>query len=448
MRPANSRAGLLPLAVTLIVVAACADDRLTTAPRITPTSSPRQALDGNVILVTNASGANVPGSLPWAVSVSGGGSVIQFDSSLAGSTIAVDATLEPFADITVEGPATEGITITANAGAGRIFHLRQGGVLRNVTLSGGSGGSNGPGSAVWTQGPLRLEHTTVSNNNSVPAIHGHDITLVNSTVSGNTASGAASAISLGASGTLVLINSTLANNEGAPTIGWVSGPGSMPTVTLRNSIIASNGSFTSNCGSGLQFAYQGMNISSDATCGTSPALLIANPMLAGLADNGGPTATHGFDPRSPALNGGVSCSVTVDQRYVSRGTSCDIGALEFTDFTVVTLTIDANAATATPNGSATVTGTVKCSRSGDELGVAVDLQQQQKVGKTTTVVRGAGSADVTCTTVAQPWSAVVTPTTGGFVAGSASAAASTNDVPAWVTPSSASRTVKLVRPRR
>ena len=114
MRPANSRAGLLPLAVTLIVVAACADDRLTTAPRITPTSSPRQALDGNVILVTNASGANVPGSLPWAVSVSGGGSVIQFDSSLAGSTIAVDATLEPFADITVGGPATEGITITAN----------------------------------------------------------------------------------------------------------------------------------------------------------------------------------------------------------------------------------------------------------------------------------------------------------------------------------------------
>ena len=446
MRPENSRAGRLPLALTLIVVAACADDRLATAPQTTPTSSPRQALDGNVILVTNASGANVPGSLPWAVSVAGGTSVIQFADSLAGKTITVDATLEPFPYITIEGPATEGITLTSSAG--RIIRLRQGGVIRNVTLAGGSG-SDGPGSAIWTQGPLRLEHTTVSNNHgSMSAIHGHEITLVNSTVSGNSGYGAASAISLGSSANLVLINSTVANNEGAPTIGWVSGPGSMPTVTLRNSIIASNGSFTSNCGSGLQFAYQGMNISSDATCGVSPALLIADPMLAALADNGGPTATHDFDPRSPALNGGVSCSVTVDQRYVSRGTSCDIGALEFTDFTVVTLTIDANAATGTPNGSATVTGTVKCSRAGDEFDLAVDLEQQQKVGKITTVIRGSGSTAVTCTTSAQPWSAVVTPATGGFVAGSASAAASTNDVPAWVTPSVASKAVKLVRPRR
>ena len=449
MRPANSRAGRVPLALSLIAVVACAEDRLTTAPHAAPTSSTRQALDGNVILVTNASGANVPGSLPWAVSVAGGTSVIQFADSLAGKTITLDATLEPFPYITIEGPTTDGITIRTPAGAGRIIRLRQGGVLRNVTLSGGSGGSDGPGSAIWTQGPLRLEHTTVSNNNgSMSAIHGHEITLVNSTVSGNSGSGAASAISLGSSATLVLDNSTVANNEGAPTIGWVSGPGSMPTVTLRNSIIASNGSFTSNCGSGLQFAYQGMNISSDNSCGVSPALLIADPMLAALADNGGPTATHGFDPRSPALNGGVNCSVTVDQRYVSRGTSCDIGALEFTDFTVVTLTIDANAATGTPNGSATVTGTVKCSRAGDEFGVAVDLQQQQKVGKTTTVVRGSGGTDLTCTTSAQPWSAVVTPTAGAFVVGSASATATTNDVPVWVTPSSATRAVKLVRPRR
>ena len=74
MRPANSRAGRVPLALSLIAVVACAEDRLTTAPHAAPTSSTRQALDGNVILVTNASGANVPGSLPWAVSVAGGAS--------------------------------------------------------------------------------------------------------------------------------------------------------------------------------------------------------------------------------------------------------------------------------------------------------------------------------------------------------------------------------------
>jgi hypothetical protein len=246
----------------------------------------------------------------------------------------------------------------------------------------------------------------------------------------------------------VLINSTVAHNEGAPGIGWLTSPGSPPLVTLRNSIVANNGSGSRNCDAWLVFDYQGMNISSDSTCGVSDALLIADPMLAGLADNGGPTPTESFDYRSPALNGGVNCSVTVDQRYVARGTSCDIGAFEFTDFTVVTLTIDANAFTGAANGGATVNGTVKCSRAGDQFGVVVDLQQEQKVGKTTTVVRGGGGTAVTCTTSVQPWSAAVTPAAGAFIAGAASASASTTNVPVWVSPSSLSRAVKLVRPPR
>lgn len=444
MQSCKSRVRRWPLALTLMAVAACADDQPSTAPRATRPS--RQAVDGNVILVTTASGANVPGSLAWAVSVASGTSVIQFDASLAGATISLDATLDAFPYITVEGPASAGITIVSKPGAERAFRLRQGGVLRNLTIS---GGSTGPGSAIWTQGPVQLEHTTVSDNNgSGAAIHGHEITLVNSTVSGNTGSGPASGISVASSGTLVLINSTVAHNEGAPGIGWLTSPGSPPAVTLRNSIVANNGTGIRNCDAWLMFEYQGMNISSDSTCGVSNALRIADPMLAGLAANGGPTPTEGFSPQSPALNGGVNCTVTVDQRYVARGTSCDIGAFEFTDFTVVTLTIDANAFTGATNGAATVNGTVKCSRAGDQFGVGVELQQEQKVGKTTTVVRGTGGTGITCTTSAQPWSAVVTPATGTFVAGAASAAASTNNVPVWVSPSSASRAVKLVRPPR
>jgi hypothetical protein len=426
----------------LIAVAACAEDPPTTAPDATRPSG--QALDGNVILVTNASGANVPGSLPWAVSVAGGTSVIRFDASLAGDTIPLDAPLDPFPYITIEGPGTKGITLTTTAG--RIIRLRQGGVLRNLTLS---GGADSPGSAIWTQGPLLLEHSTVTNNHAAgAAIHGHEITVVNSTVSGNSGFGAASAISIASSGYLVLNNSTVAHNEGAPSIGWQTSPGGAPLVTLRNSILQSNANFTRNCGDWLQFGYSGMNISSDASCGTSLALQVTDPMLLGLADNGGPTRTEGFHHQSPALNAGADCAVTVDQRYMSRGTSCDIGAFEFTDYTVVTLTIDANAVTGTPNGSATLTGTAKCSRPGDQFGVVVDLQQEQKVGKTTTVVRGGGGAAITCTTSAQPWSAVVTPTSGGFAAGSAAAAAITNDVPVWVTPIMTSRAVKLAKPRR
>ena len=442
MQSYRTRVGRWPLACTLAVLAACADEPLTTAPRAVATSSPRQALDGNVILVTNTSGANVPGSLRWAVGMAGGTSVIQFDSTLAGDTIALETTLEPFPYITIEGPASKGITLTSNAG--RVIRLGQGGVLRNLTIS---GGSDSPGSGVYAQGPVLLEHTTVSDNHGLSsAIHAHEITLVNSTVSGNTGGSTASAISIPSSGTLVLINSTVAHNDGARAIGWAMSPGGPPLVTLRNSIVANNGG-SYNCDDMIDFVPQGMNISSDSTCGVSAGLLVADPMLAGLADNGGPTPTEAFNPQSPALNGGVNCSVTVDQRYVSRGTSCDIGAFEFTDFTVVTLTIDANAVTA-QNGVPTVTGTVMCSRAGDQFDVAVDLQQQQKVGKNTTLVRGSASTAIVCTASAQPWSAAVTPTTGAFVTGSASATSSTNNVPAWVTPSSASRVVKLVRPPR
>ena len=95
-----SRAGRWPLALTLIAVAACADDAPTTAPH--PTRASGQALDGNVILVTTASGANVPGSLQWAVGVADGTSVIQFDTSLAGDTIPLDAPPEPFSYIMIE----------------------------------------------------------------------------------------------------------------------------------------------------------------------------------------------------------------------------------------------------------------------------------------------------------------------------------------------------------
>ena len=439
MQSYTSRVGRWPLALTLIAVAACADDQLSTAPR--PTSLSRQTLDGNVILVTTASGANLPGSLQRAVGIADGTSVIRFDSTLAGDTIALEASLEPFPYITIEGPATKGITLTTTAGY--VFRLRQGGVLRNLTISGGSGS---PASAVWTLGALRLENSTVSNNHgSAAAIHGHDVTLVNSTVSGNTGFGAALGISIASSGTLTLLNSTVAHNEGAPGIGWQTSPGGPPLVTLRNSIVANNS--VRNCDAWILVAYLGMNIVNDSTCGVSPALLVADPMLAGLAYNGGPTPTERFDHRSPALNAGVNCSVTVDQRYVPR-TNCDIGAFEFTDYTIVTLTIDASAFTGAPNGAATVTGTVRCSRAGDQFGVAVELEQQQKVGKNTTVVHGTGGAAITCTTSVQPWSGVVTPTTGAFVAGPGSATANTSDVPAWVTPSSVSRAVKLVRPPR
>ena len=444
MNRATSRGARWALALTTIGVAACADDA-PTAPARAATIS-RDITAGSVILVTNTSGSHVPGSLPWAVSQTDGGSVIQFDPSLGGDTIHLESTLEAYSVLNIEGPATKGITITSNSG--RVIRAQIGGTLRNVTISGGSE-SSGSGSGIWTGGPLVLEHSTVSNNSGDGgAIHGHDITLRNSTVSNNTGYGPAAGISYGSNARVRLFNSTVAFNTPAPGIGMVPLQGGTADVMVHNSIIANNG-FGLNCGEVSGAVFGGMNIASDSSCGSSEGLIVADPMLDSLADNGGPTHTMSFDPRSPALNRTLGCMVTVDQRYVPRDAVCDIGAFEFTDRTAVTLAVNASAVTDASIGLTTVTGTVNCSRAGDQFDVVVDLEQTQKAGKTTRVVRGTGSVGITCSTTAQPWSAAVAALDGGvFATGQASATARTNNTPVWVAPATTTRSIKLVRPPR
>ena len=445
MYQATSRGARLALALTLTAVAACADDLPTGTPR-TPTHS-SDITPGNIILVTNTSGDSVPGSLRWAVGQTNGGMVIQFDPGIAGDTITLPSTLEAYTVLNIEGPATKGITITS--AYGRVVRAQFGGTFRNVTISGGNEGS-GSGSGIWSGGPLVVEHSTVSNNSGDGgAIHGHDITLRNSTVSNNTGYGPAAGISYGSSARVRVFNSTIAFNNPAPGIGAVSSPGGAPDVMVQNSIIAGNG-FGLNCGNVMGIWFGGRNIAGDSSCGSpDERLIVADPMLATLADNGGPTKTIAFAPQSPALNGTLGCMVTVDQRYVPRDATCDIGAYELIAPTVVTLAVDANGVTNAPNGPTTVTGTVSCSRAGDQFAVAVDLEQTQKVGKTTTVVRGTGSVGVTCSTTAQPWTAAVAALNGGvFATGTATATARTSNTPAWVTPATTSRAIKLVRPPR
>jgi hypothetical protein len=78
----------------------------------------------------------------------------------------------------------------------------------------------------------------------------------------------------------------------------------------------------------------GHNLFSDApSFALDPTDLInTDPLLAPLADNGGPTPTMALLPGSPAIDAGVSVSgVTTDQRGVPRpqGSAPDIGAFEF-----------------------------------------------------------------------------------------------------------------------
>jgi hypothetical protein len=86
----------------------------------------------------------------------------------------------------------------------------------------------------------------------------------------------------------------------------------------------------------LTIASDGFNFSSDNTCtlfGTRDQPN-TDPLLAPLANYGGPTLTHLPRPLSPALdNAQYLPSVPTDQRGVLRpqGSACDIGSVERRD---------------------------------------------------------------------------------------------------------------------
>ena len=141
--------------------------------------------------------------------------------------------------------------------------------------------------------------------------------ILNSTVSGNSATNAGGGIDvLNAS----ITSSTIAFNQAAPAKG-----GSFSTsgsITLKNSILSTltgGDCYTGTSGFGA-FITAGGNISSDATCSlgaSDKASTVAK--LEPLANNGGLTRTHLISAISPAFEViDANLCPSVDQRGVLR----------------------------------------------------------------------------------------------------------------------------------
>jgi hypothetical protein len=440
VRSCSSPARLMILALNLAALSACRDQRdlFEPPPDLTP-----QAAVGDVFTVTNTNDAGV-GSLRWALGFTTGGEIIRFDPALAGQTITVDSPLVLTRSVTIEGPPGEGIVISGG-GRVRVFRLLHTGIatLRNLAITGGKAPANESGGAMHGTGNTVLENSAVYGNeaDAVAAILGGPLKLVNSTISGNTSiqGPPGAGVAVLSIDRLELINSTVAHNSHG-------GIGGGDLLIMRNSIVSNNGAGL-NCGGFGARTFEGKNLSDDDSCGGPTGSLIGNPLLAPLADNGGPTRTHALSVGSPAINAGTDCTVAVDQRGVARDAQCDLGAFEFIDFTTVALTIDASAPVKRSNGWAVVTGTVKCSRN-ETFDLIVELEQTQKAGQTTTVVRAAGTTPIACGTTLKPWSASLAPSNGSFAIGSATADARTANTEGWVTPAAASRSVKLFQGRK
>ncbi|UCF41623.1 MAG: hypothetical protein JSW43_04655, partial [Gemmatimonadota bacterium] len=144
-------------------------------------------------------------------------------------------------------------------------------------------------------------------------------------------------------GNLTLTNSTVSGN----TAYWGGGIHAswMGYATLTNTIVADNGAPTgANCLASV-LSSLGYNLTDDTSCGvTAPGdLIVADAMLGPLQDNGGPTQTHDLLPGSPAIDAGSpGCPPPdTDQRGVARpqGAACDIGAFEL-ELEIIPVEID------------------------------------------------------------------------------------------------------------
>lgn len=234
-----------------------------------------------------------------------------------------------FAELTITGGSIS--RNTASADAGGIFNtLNAQLTLDSVTLEQNSAPARG--GAIGNGGTALIQRSTLSGNSAGDggAIYNlmADLTLGNSTLFGNTASGNGGGLVNDTSGAQAeLENVTIFGNSASSGGGIYNVNGAQ--LTLTNSLIGgSSGTDYADGGTGL-LTLQGNNLVQD---GSIAAALMGDPLLGGLANNGGPTRTMLPQESSPAVNSGLSGSVTssTDQRGAARiiGTNVDLGAVE------------------------------------------------------------------------------------------------------------------------
>ena len=190
--------------------------------------------------------------------------------------------------------------------------------------------------------------------------NGGTVTITNSTLTGNAANGSGNTPQDGRgfggavfalNGSLSILNSTISGNtvggelgskaRGVMVLGYGRYESATATAVISNSIIAQSDTNqsdvvikSSRLGS-VTASGSGNIIGSNEGLGGVTVVSTANPMLASLADNGGPTKTFGLIAGSPALDAGNNTAVSglsFDQRgtgfnRIVNGT-VDIGAFE------------------------------------------------------------------------------------------------------------------------
>lgn len=381
----------------------------------------------------------------------------------------------------IEAPVNGGSVtmkrLRVTGGSGGIFAFSGAIALEDCTIEGNSGGASG--GIFVVNGTLSLLRTVVRNNTSrnygggVLVEMGATATITNSTISGNSSEQAGGGIQ--ANGDVMLIGSTVSGNtarfgggglasqaavvvirnstfsennamqdafnppfgsniqngsaiiiEHSTLVGNSSGPNievSQPGIVLRNSILVSPIAVCTTA-YGYQVALEGANVISDNSCAveSGPAPIIGDAKLAPLAVDG-LTAVHHLLAGSPALNAAPTCLVSVDQRGAARpqAGACDVGSIEEPAPPVAVLLTPTAAAGGTINsktGVVLINGKVTCSVDG-AVAFNASVEQTQKSGKVTFVLKASTPVQATCVGGSALWSAFTVPASGAFTNGTA-----------------------------
>ena len=236
-------------------------------------------------------------------------------------------------------------------------------VADNICGPGGSGGSGSGGSgsdgepgrgggAYMASGTHTIRRSLVNGNEAyhgggLQIGNGADTTVINSTISGNIAERTGGGIWSFGPTALVLKHVTVTSNTADRSGDGGDGGGlfAVSNCAMSNTIVAGNidssGEYPDCRGEPVSEDYNLIGICEGVYCVFAPqandlvgtAAAPVNPVLAILADNGGPTMTHQPKSNGPAAGqipqGVEGCGTQeTDQRGVMRLPPCDMGAYE------------------------------------------------------------------------------------------------------------------------
>ncbi len=280
---------------------------------------------------------------------SGGGQIVLRRTTFTGNTAAFQAgAVQTFFYPPDQGLLVEDCVFQNNSApdaAGALLHQAGRLTLTRTTFVGNVAGLHGGAIQLYLASPTAISDTTFSGNRAsriaagLWVVDSSPVTVTNSTFSGNRVEGTSSAgqggaISIGGASTMTVSHTTFADNFASFVGGAIEGGG----VTLRASVFSNNVSgigFAGHCSP--QAAEGGFNVQFPShTGGGNPnctsGVLIADPLLGPLANNGGPTQTHALTGASPARDRVTSgCPPpSTDQRGSPRpiGAGCDSGSFE------------------------------------------------------------------------------------------------------------------------